>query len=172
MSIKSLFTKKKKSSYEFTDEDRELSNEIRKQRAEIRKEKAKYELEKERLRNQIEIEELKSQLEELKGIGDEEEQSIEQTLLNSILTPLIQKQFNPMDSLKMASSSSYSAPANREEEVHFSDDEIKGMIHQFDRATLKYARKMDDEQLRTVIIDRVPNIDADSVNRAILLIKQ
>lgn len=177
MSIADLFKKKKiekRSDYDFTDEDREKSVEVRRIKAELRAIEKESKLDE--LRAELEYKKEYLQLQRQKKILDlmpepEQEPDLETQMLSSLLMPLMQKLTN-VTPLTPAETEANSSPAISEPAgVSLSDDMLRAYLSRIPKAILKKLKKLSDDDLRTKVIEQFPTIDKNTTERAILLLK-
>jgi len=89
-------------------------------------------------------------------------------MLMLLLTQILNKNQNPNNA-----GTANSTP-NTEETVpalHLTDEQLEEIINKLPKQYLKMAEMMSNEQLIAVIKGQVPNIDGDSISRAIMLVR-
>jgi hypothetical protein len=157
--------KRYRNAHEFTDEDRNLSKEVREHRASLRKERLEIEkikLEMEKLEYQARLQELR---EELFPQEEEEEapQSPEMAILMSLMQGFISKSNIPPQPQNIT-------PATKDKIV-LTDDEIKAQISQIPSKYLKMAKVMPKEQIKSYILNINPDLSDETIDKAIAYVK-
>jgi len=186
--LKKVVPKKKETEeeqrpYQFTDEDREKSAQLRLMRAELKK------LEKETKLDELK-EELEFKKEELRlrrekrlmelSENPNDSSSMEDKLMMLILAPILSKlgmnTLAPDGVISSAAavglSSSPLAKETAAASMSLSDDILKQLLGKVPKSYLKIAKKMQKEELELLIKNQLPLVDEDTINRAILLLKQ
>lgn len=70
---------------------------------------------------------------------------------------------------------SASTPSNANlapQELHLSDDQLRTMKTKIPKTIIFFAKRMDDDTLRRKIIEEAPGMDADTVQRAMRIIRE
>jgi len=169
-----FFWKKREPGHSFNQEDRELSAEIRKGKAEIMKQKQQLELELMRLKVQKEKEELLLQIAQTKDamseFMEEEEplnpdSSMQDTLMLTLLGKFLGNNSTPPQTLPQPQE----APIQK---IHLSDEQLKEIYEKVPRSARKIAKSFSEEQLQTYIRSYIPTIDQESLERAVIIVKQ
>lgn len=159
MSWFNWFKRKKPTDYDFTDEDRQHSLQIRSINAE-----------KKRLEREIEITRLRKTLYDLKSdmeeydYDDEEETGNEETALTALLTSLLLNKANGGQSVQATQT-----PPNSK--ITLSQEQIDALIKE-NKQYIKIAKLMSDEQLFNVISSRAPEVSTESIQNAIKTIRE
>lgn len=165
-------TTERKKPYSFTDEDRQLSYEKRKLKQQLDLELLRLQAARDKLQLQADIEIATQELEELRG--DDEEQvapsgNMEEMLMAAIISKFISNKDN--NPITIPTSTSMDNNISNSGTVSFTNEQIKAIWDKLPNNQKKMAKAMSKEQLRTLIIGQIPNIDADSIDRAITLVK-
>jgi len=173
--VKNLFKKKKEFKSNLDDNARELSIQSRKYKAELKA--IQHEIEKTKLEREKLLSQAKLNALEEKIFGTNEESSEEQMLI-SLLMPMLAKSNPAMtDMLKgqiptpVVNNSKTPTPAMSTTGVSLSEDMLKGYISKIPKNILKQLKKLDDDDLRVKIIETIPDLSKDSVDKAIIIIK-
>jgi len=165
MSIRSLFkslTKSKNNNrivYQFTEEDRLKSADIRAKQAELRI----AELD-------LKLARLKAQQDRIGGNGDN--MSADNMLTSLIMNAMALRNNAPPSQQKASVGMSILPPIQTVTEVNFTDEQINGILNNFPKWQLKIAKKMDDEQIGGYIRKEIPNISEASLKRGIELLRK
>lgn len=155
MGIKSAIRKwlyPKNVNHTFTDDDRQAAVAVRTAKARTAEMRETVQ----QLRLQADIKELK---EMIQGTGGEDSSAADAALI-ALVGGLLQKQPQQMQQQVVA-------PA----EIHFTDEELEGLMEQIPKKILKKAREMDDVTIEKFIRGYQPNVDADTVQRAIAMLR-
>jgi len=186
MGLFNIFKKKdNRNNYTFGDTDRELSAEIRKQKAEYNKARQELDLKLLTLENkkkQIELEadiaEASQRLKEISGYDDEEEEEPETNNdFTSIISaiPMLMQTFNNQNQTPNSNTVSVVTtppqPIKQELGVSLSDEELQNMYKQIPKTAKAIAKTMSDETLKNYLKGQIPNLDEDTINRAIALVR-
>ena len=162
--------------HSISDDERTLAAEVKHAKAEIAREKARLELELMRLRVEKEKTELQAQIEnardalaEFRESADDETGDSADSILMALLTQILNK--NPPNSMGGGGNVAISRESTPPQQ-HLTDAQINDIWQSMPHAAQKVARKLPDEQLKIYIKSNLPNIDDDSINRAIILIKE
>lgn len=178
MSIFDLFRKKeepeptkRKNLYSFSDEDRQISADIRRKKAEYQLELERLHAEKEKIRLETEIADLRQQYEELTTEPEEEEPSnntadaLILTLLSGILKANNQSVPNPP---VIHTQNNTQIP----ETGSLSDDKLKGIWVSIPDEYKKKAKKMKDNELKNFLKFQLPTASEEEILRAIRIIRE
>lgn len=149
--------------HDLTEEDRQLSLEIRQTRAEIKKLELEREAELARLEFQAQKLELEQEIAEMKG--EEPNGDMNNIFMNGILSPVLQRLTNP----QMPGGSN--KPPTMPGVVDLTTEQIKGFIEQVPKNYRKQAKNLDHLQLTNIIKGYIPNISDKSLNETISLLK-
>lgn len=154
-----------KTGYALSNADREAALQVREANLNLRRQQAEIEslkLERQRIMQEAELERLKDEL-----YGDEEDEQ-EDSGLEQMLVPILMAVLNkhPAD-IPMAQG----IPAQAVQNVNLTDEEIRSVIKQFPKAQVKMAKALSDDVLRKGIIAHVPNINPESVERALAIFR-
>jgi len=152
---------RKKQPYRFTDEEREISADIRRQKAEI----SKMKLERENLIHKMEMErkmlELKAEITELKGIdGDDEQPQDDFRSLIQMLAMMGGNQQQPQQFQQQ-----------QPQKISLTDEQLKKIWEDLPAAAKSFSKRSSDETIKSLILSNMPNIDDDSMQRAISLVR-
>lgn len=143
----------------FNDEDRDLS------RARQRMKAKELEMEQERkeLKWQLEKEELLARLEDLRGDDDEDDNNPANMMLLSLLNGGgVGAPSGPADTVAVSSA---------QVQKRLTDEEIMGVIDQFDRKHITMAAKLPEDILLYQLRQRMPGYSEDTYTRAVGLLK-
>lgn len=146
--------------YQFNDNDRQTSADLRLLRAKRKSVLEQIEIERANLELQkakIELEDLKAEL--LEDDDDEESGSTADAMITTLLTSVLAANKQP------------TAPVVEPQQTSLSDEDIKNIVHSIPEKYLKMARKMPEEQLRSIGKMQMPNLSDLDLNRAIAYIK-
>ena len=147
--------------YQFNDNDRQTSADLRLLRAKRKSVLEQIEIEKANLELQkakIELEDLKAEL--MEDEDDEESGSTADAMITTLLTSVLAANKQP------------TAPiVEQPQQTVLTDDDIKNIVHSIPEKYLKMARKMPEEQLRSIGKMQMPNLSDLDLNRAIAYIK-
>jgi len=155
--IKRLFGKGKGNPQprEFTDEDRKLSAEIRQQRAELQRLKLQHEMETLKLRNEAEKLRLEDEIAEMQG--DEEEEPDLFDMMMMMQEKMQQQQQPPQQTTQ--------------QKINVSNADLEKFWENLNPIAKAMAKKMDDSTLKATIQQQAPQLDEESVNNAMLLVR-
>lgn len=172
------FFRRPKVNHTLDDRDRELSAKIRTSQAELKQRRAELEMrqleqrlavENQRLAN--DLARLQREYEELTedDIPDEPESG---NALDMMLMALVSRALpNPQQVAQPPTVTTTTAPPSSPAEVSISDEQFQEFWDSLGMFKQRMARKMSDDQLRTVIRGQVPNVDAESIERAIRIVR-
>jgi hypothetical protein len=168
MGIFDLFKRKEKDNREnhsFDSEDRELSLKLRRQRAELKTLELQRESELQRLEYERKKFQLMDELDELKGVyeevSEEEPSNNSDNMLMTLLASILAK--------KEVSPPLIQPPTTSE--INLSDEQIKSYIASIPKVALKIGKSWNDEQLTNFILSNMPNLNKDSINRIITILR-
>jgi len=161
-----IFKKKRTPNHDFDDTDRTLSADIRAMKGEHKK----LLIEKDKLKAQMELEKPREEIAEIRGDYDEDEDVEVEDMMNpdmlmmSMLTKLMsgQAQSVPRSDL---------TPTSTHQGQSITDEQIRTYLSQMPRIVIKKIKKLKDEDLKPLIKSHLPDIDEDSLDRAIIQIK-
>lgn len=156
--------KREKTGHILSDDDRERSAETRRQNAELKKiifDTKKIELEALKLEKEAYIQDLRNEL--YPQDDEDEDNNIENTLLMSILTPLISKLKQPQQETPIQTDKT---------SVSMDNVAIKEVLAKLPKQYLKIGKKLPPEQLTGIIKQQIPLLDEESIIRAIKIIKE
>lgn len=173
--------KREKTGHTLTDEDREASKELRAKKKEIDMMK----LEREDLINKMKFEkqklELQEEIDELKGLFDEEDETLPKN--EDDTTTALLKMFAPALISKFAQQTqntpAYSSPSPQQippttplnSKVSISDEELLKLWEETPTAAKLYSKSMSDETIITTLKAKFPNVDDESINRGLKIIR-
>jgi len=155
------------------DEVKQAERELRAARVGI--ERSKAELERERI--QLQIEEERANLRELREElrGNPGESNTEEPIkdLESMLIPIIMAFLskNGHSVAPIAGPPSAEAPPHTSTRS-YSNDELLSLLKEVPSGTLKMARKVPDEIIKTHVRKYLPDADEDTISRSVTLIKK
>ena len=183
-----LFGKKQDKTPGFSDElgtfdpAREEKALIRKEQAELTRQRIKLDLEAHRLELEVKKQEMQMELERLKfereimqqeriqkwqdltGGDDDEEEG---DTLDSALIKILGRAFTPQQASAPVTTPA-PAPA---QVVSLTHQQIKAQLDSLPPQYKEMAKKMSDEDIRRFAIEQLPNIDADSTNRVVEVVR-
>jgi hypothetical protein len=183
MSILSWFMgkSKKKQGYDFTDSDRDASAELRAKRKEIEMLKLERENELHKLKIERQRLELMQEIDELKNIyaeSDEDdgtESSTELELIKMFAPMLIKNNQNTPNingtAAPLAPNPPQTQTAPSAQHVHLTDEQLNEIWNNTPKMAKMFAKKSNDDVVRTTIKSQINNIDDDSVERALKIIR-
>jgi len=152
---------RKKQPYRFTDEEREISADIRRQKAEI----SRMKLERENLVHKMEMDkkmlELKTEIAELKGIDEDDEQP--QDDFGSLIQMLNMMGGNQQQPQQFQQ--------QQPQKISLTDEQLKKIWEDLPAAAKSFSKKSSDETIKTMIVSNMPHIDEDSIHRALALVR-
>jgi hypothetical protein len=162
------FTKKKRKNgtYEFTEEDVKHSAEIRKINAEIRKTQKLIEL-------RAKQDELESLQEELGDFEEDDDEEINASSPDALLSSLLMKVLNtnqPPASNNTNPHTSQHTPSP-DAGVSYSDEEIQDLMKGYSEKDLQELKKYSNEEIRTFIKNRY-QLNDDTADRALVIIRK
>lgn len=161
MSLFSWFRRKKdpRNNHTFTDEDRELARQTRILRMQQLQSQIRAETELNELRVKREKAALQQDIAELTGDEDDESEIVE------LMKPIINRAFpNPSMAPTVVGTTQMS--------VSYSDDNLRDLKKRIPKVFLKQIRKMTDDELKGRIKNELPNIDDDSMHRALTIVRE
>lgn len=167
--------KKKPNKYVFDDSDRESSKEIREKKKEIELLKLDRENEIHKLKIMKQKLELESEIQELQeAFSDDEDfypekESDSTTELIKMFAPMFINKAPVSAPIPTDKASNSSNPM--EQKQHFTDEQIKAIWDNTPKMARMFAKKADEQTIKIQIQKQIPNIDDDSIARAIKLIK-
>lgn len=164
MSLFSWF-KSKKPNYVFKEEDRDISADFRKKRAEL----SIKEMELNSKLKQAELElKLREVEEHLNSFDENDEEDFPEDKLNPdamlmlLLTNIFKNNQQPQQ------------PTQQQPPLknNLTDEQIREVIKNLPPRAIKIAKGLDDDTLRTYIINQMPNIDDESIKRGITALRE
>ena len=170
------FKRKKGLTHDFTDAEREEGLVIREKKREItllklerENELHKLKMEKQKLELQAEIAELKDSLNDYVDDSDTSSEDRTTSDLIKLFAPMIMagKMQNPVAAPVPVVSPMPSSPVQQ----HLNDDTLLSLWEKTPPQYKAMSKTMSDEQLGGVIKQQMPNIDDDSVKRAVEIIR-
>lgn len=155
-----------KKSYEFTDEDRRVSAEIRKQRQLYQLEQ--MEMERQNMRLQIELKnaEIRSRIAEFLPEGEEED-----GLAMELFKPIINATLGGMTGNFSPTPNSNSPPKVPSREP-LSEDKIKDIYDSLPKAAKKYARNAPEETLKTFALQQIPDLSQEELTKVVKVCRE
>lgn len=171
-----LKSERQEKAHAFDKEDRELSLQVRRQKAELAQQRAQLDLELMRLRAEREKADLEAQIADARArlddmySDDEPEVDNGGSAADAMLMMLMSKMFQspPAAAPPASQPTPPSAPPSGDS---ISDEELQEMWEQVPSGYKKLARKMSDEQVAGYIRKQLPNIDTDSMTRALRVVR-
>lgn len=156
------FFKKKKDS--FDDKARELAAERRLANSALETRRKELELERLEMRHDLEMAKLKSEIAEYQDDDEFDlDSQFQSFMVNSLKNKLPQAAPQQVQSSPLAPQ-----PVG----VSFTDDQIKNIIHNMNPLQKIMAKRSSDDTIAGYIREKVPDIDDDSINRAIFIIRE
>jgi hypothetical protein len=187
MGIFSIFTKKKAENnykgYNFSDEEREFGAEIRAKNKEIKllklereKELEILKYEKDRLRLKAEINELKDELqpeyEEDEPMQDNQTDNTFNNLLGTVAMAMMQKnQPQHTNNLQSSNPPQTNSKNNDDGKLSLNDEQLKDIISEIPKKYLILAKTMPDDTIKQYIRGKYPELDEETINRGIKIVK-
>ena len=181
-----IFKKKFKGNHRLTQEDREKGARIRKEASERKQEIKRIEYETDKRmqelklkRQELEVAKLEAEISEY-DLDDQapmqqiteavaQDDSSDKMLMN-ILTPIIMNSMQKTNAPVV--NNSMSTPHNSTAAlVAFSDEQLKQYWKDVPKYVKAMAKTMSDEQIKNLIKGKLSNIDDDSLNRAVAIIR-
>ena len=166
--------KDKRANHTFNDGDREVSVEIRQKKKELEllklereNELSKLKMFKAKLELENEIEELQEAMAD--NTDDMQPETDGTTELIKLFAPLLLKNINPSASVLDVPIQSFSPL--QEQKLSLSDEQLKEIWNRTPEMAKNYAKKAPDDTISKLILSQMPNIDADTLARALKLIK-
>lgn len=164
---KSTYKPSPRSGYAFDDEDQIAATEAKRLKAERNRimqemalERQKFELEKLRW-------EQKQLYEEMADEEDDDDDDGDDASPEAMLMSLLMAKFNQ----PQQAPTPQGVPIQQVAKVHYTDEEISQILDQIPKPYLKIAKNMDDSTIQKHILAKVPNVDEDSVQRAIAMLR-
>ena len=165
----------KRNNHKFDELDREISQEYRQKKAELQQLKLERENELHKLRIEREKLMLIDEINELKGMYEEEEEEqpnkTEDVILTAILGAIANKKNNQTETNPTETPSSMNSMQSVGG-VSLSNDELQHLWENVPNNYKRIARKMDNASLAAYLKTQLPNANTDSINRAIMIIKE
>lgn len=153
-----------RSGYALTEEDRESGYALRQLRTEQKRMQQEIAL----LREQARLEDARADLEETRRqLYGEDEEDDDGFSPEALLAPLLLKALSPTPNTEQQG-----IPASTVSKIHYTDEELKTLLSGVPKHIKVLAKKIDEQTIRKNILGYQPNIDEDSLQRAVLLIKQ
>jgi hypothetical protein len=151
----------------FTDEERGLSAEKRKLKNQLDMELMRLGAERDKITMQRDIEQARQDLENLQSDGIEEEgsSSMEDTLLATLLGKVLQGNKGNTDTV-------IPVQPVQVEQVSLPNEQLAEIWKKLPNHVKAMAKRMDDTQLASTIKGQIPNIDQDTLQRAIILVRK
>lgn len=157
------------------DAEREYKNSINRQNAELRRERARIDLENYKLEQDIKREQLQLELEQIRAKRAElfEEDIEEETaqspddIFNKMLSMVALNYMQKMQPQQQNSTFSQSPP----QEIAVTIEKAREKFSTLPPMVQKQAKQMTDDDLRRWCISEIPNIDAQSVNNIITVVR-
>lgn len=135
-----------------------------------------------RLKQKLEEREMEAEIAELEAeLYGEEEESEEspmalmqspEALLMSIISQAALKRQSPAAETTSNAFNSNPLSTSSAAGVKITDEEIRQFKSKLPKAALKYLKKSTDEELEAQIKSRLPNIDDDTIDRAIIILRE
>lgn len=164
----------KQKNYTFSDEDREFSKEIRERKKQIELAKLdeqysleKLRLEKQKLELQRDIDKIKEEYEDDEDIPDVSDNSAENELIK-LFAPMLIKNINQPAPVPQTTSSASETPLPKNS---VSDAELNSLWDKTPLQAKQFVKTITDEELKIHLAKQLPNADADTINRAVSIIR-
>jgi len=168
MSLFGWFRKRK--GFPFSDEDRAFSLQTRKENADIERRKRQLDLEERKLEHEkrkaeleADILEARNRISELNGTDEEEGSDGSDT--DAMLMLLLTKVLGGNAPLSASASSAPNPPVATK--ISMTDEQIEEILASMPKRYVKLSRDLSDETLRAMILGKMPNVDDDTIQRAI-----
>jgi hypothetical protein len=153
----------------FSDEDRELSAQIRQQKAELSRLKNERDAELHKLRTEKEKLELQAEIADIRDelYGDDDEQTPDSIVLGLLSQFLLKQQEHGYQAQK----SQGAAVAVSPNTSILTDKELRDIWENLPIKTKAVARNVSDDTLRSYIKTQIPGIDEQTLEKAILIVR-
>lgn len=174
MGFMDLIRKSSRPAHKLTEEDREKAAEVNRarfelQRYKIEREKSILELEQRKRELQLErdMAKLQSEISEYSDDDDENPADNADGMITGLLTSVLaNRQVSPP-----AGGVSQVSPLSNPPALHLDDNQIYQLWAEVPKPARKIAKTMSDEQLKAIMLNKVGNIDEDTLARALNIIK-
>lgn len=171
--------KKEKKSEDFDEDNgadiKRLENSIRKSRNEIYKRRLeRLKEEQERILLEEEIAEAESQLAEFENQGEGDAGLDSKDFLNPdlLITTLLMNFFKKSQDAPQTPSPQPSQITQTPQKTKYTDDELRQIKAKIPGSYLKEIKSMGDDEITYVLMERFPNVDDDTIKRAVLILKE
>lgn len=170
MGLFSLFKVRKVSPrYEFTDEDRQNSIEIRRIKQQMMKEE--LELQREGMRLQLELKnaEIRSRIAEYLPEGDED------GLAQDLLQPIITAALGGKSPGQFVANKLQSPPIPTETKPlrqPLTEEQIREIKNSLPRSARKWAASASDDALKTMLLQQIPDLSEQEIQKAISIARE
>lgn len=163
---KSKYKPSPRSGYVFDEEDQIAATEAKRLKAERNRLMQEMALE----RQKFELDKLRHEQAQLYAemAGDDDEEDDDDDggpSPESMLMTLLMSKIQPTPATPQG------VPVQQVSRVHYTDEEINQILESIPKPVLKLAKKMDDATLHKHILARAPNVDEDSVIRAVAMLR-
>jgi hypothetical protein len=150
--------------HDFSEQDREFSINVRK----LKMEEKKLEYERRKLEHDVAMAELQEKLEDIRSAYEpetEEGSDGADAMMMGLLSSILMKGNAPV---AVSASSTTPTPNTKE---RLTDEQLREILDTVPKGYRKLAKGMSDETLTGLIRSKLPNLDDDSINRGIQLIR-
>jgi len=169
MGIFSLFKSKKQSfPYEFSEEDRYNSAEVRKLKQQMRIEQLKLENENIRLEAELRNAELRSRIADLLPEGEMGDDIAEQMFMPIIQNALGGKGISSFLSNKNQTEQPSPTPAR----ASLTDEQLRDIRDSLPSGARKFAKTAPDSVLSTIILQQIPALTQEELSRALVIARE
>jgi len=156
--------KDRRINHDFNAEDRETAAEIRRYKLDLKKEELRLQSEISKRQQELKIRELEDQIAEFEDEGDDEGDDNPDTMLLKMFAPILLSKMNtPPQPAPVATST----PAT----IEYSRERIVEIYDALPSYAKKMAKKMSDDELRNLIISKIPNISKPSIETALEIVR-
>jgi len=158
--------KKEKPRYEFTDEDREMSANMRRQKQEFQLELMRMEHENMRLQIDLKNAELRARMADLLPEGEED-----LGMAGELFKPIIQA---ALGGGLLGAKNTPPIPTEQKPPLRapLTDEQIRGIVDDLPPAGRKFARKASDETLKTFARNLIPDLSDNELERALKIVRE
>ncbi len=154
----------------FTDEDRDTSAEIRAAKKEIALLKLQREDELHKLKIEKQRLELQAEIEDLRAVFED---SDDNTTDSDDITATMLKIFGPAIAATITPKQTAIAATDEQPQgkIRISDDELKRLWDDTPKKYKIFVPSLDDATIKTYLLAKMPNLDEDTQNRALKIVR-
>lgn len=161
-----LFQKKKplRESYEFSDDDRNAALAVRKLKQDMKLEQLRLEHENMRLQIELKNAEIRARMADYLPSGDDGD-----TMAEQLFMPIIEKALG-------GSLNSSSPPTHTEDKTPsrepLTDEQMRELRDSLPRSARAWARRASDATLKTMLLQQIPGLSAQELERALVIARE